>query len=91
MNTFTSSCPEIIRIPPYFDRDREVLEACFTTLPLTQKSDARIVHIQNTLHLETLYISETMLEEARADGNLEIIGEPGPMAFDEEGNISTIF
>ncbi len=91
MNTFTSSCPEIIRIPPYYDRDREVLEACFTTLPLTRKSEARIVHIQNTLHLETLYISETMLEEARANPKLEIIGEPGPMAFDEDDNISTVF
>ncbi len=91
MNTFTSSCPEIIRIPPYYDQDREVLEACFTTLPVERKSEARIVHIQNTLHLETLYISETMLGEAQANGNLEIIGKPSPLGFDENGNISNVF
>lgn len=91
MNTFTSSCPEIIRIPAYYDADREVLEACFTTLPLAKKSDTRIVHIKNTLHLETLFISETMLPEAQENKNLEIIGPPGPLLFDENGNISTVF
>jgi hypothetical protein len=90
MNTFTSSCPEVIRIPAYFDQDRDVLEACFTTLPLSNKSETRIVHIKNTLHLETMAISQTMLPEVEQNDNLEVIDSPYPLPFDEKGNIPSI-
>jgi hypothetical protein len=90
MNTFTSSCPEVIRIPPYFDQDRDVLEACFTTLPLSKKSETRIVHIKNTLHLETMAISQTMLPEVEQNDNLEVIDSPYPLPFDEKGNIPSL-
>jgi hypothetical protein len=91
MNTFTSSCPEIIRIPAYFDQDRDALEACFTTLPLQHRSAARIVHISNTLHLETLFISEAMLPEAERNEDLEIIPPAAPLSFEKDGNLKSYF
>lgn len=90
MNTFTSSCPEVIRIPPYYDSDREVLNACFTTLPIERMEDTRIVHISNTLHLEKMYISNTMVPEAQQKEELEILGEPEPLSFDEMGNLHAV-
>jgi hypothetical protein len=90
MNTFTSSCPEVIRIPPYYDTDEEVLGACFTTLPIERMEDARIVHISNTLHLETMYISENLLTEAEQNPGLEVSGEPASLSFAASGNLHSV-
>ncbi len=87
MNSLTASSPEIIRIPPYFDRDDECLENCITTLPFTAKPDPRIVHIRNTLHLETMYVSENLLGEVGTNPSLEVLSEPRPFVFDGNGNI----
>jgi hypothetical protein len=87
MNSLTASSPEIIRIPPYFDRDNECLENCITTLPFTAKPDPRIVHIRNTLHLETMYVSANLLGEVGTNPGLEVLSEPKPFVFDDSGNI----
>lgn len=88
MNTITASSPELIRIPPHFDRDEDCLEACVMTLPFKAKNSPRIVRIKNTLHLETLYVSENMLVEVENNSTLEIVSEPVPLTFDEDGNIT---
>lgn len=87
MNAITASSPELIRIPPHFDGDKDCLKACITTLPFKTKTDPRIVHIRNTLHLETFYVSENMLEEIKKNDRLEVLSEPARFVFDENGNI----
>ncbi|MGE5842680.1 MAG: lactate racemase domain-containing protein [Deltaproteobacteria bacterium] len=88
MNAMTSSCPELIRIPPHYDSDREVLEAAFRTLPESDPLGATIVHIENTLRLEEMYISEALIPEAKKIRNVSIVGTPEPMKFDPEGNLA---
>jgi hypothetical protein len=87
MNAITSSCPEAVRIPPYFESDREVLNAAFKTIGDIQSENARIVHIRDTLHLEEMYISEPMLPEVEGMHGVSINGSPAPMAFDIQGNL----
>lgn len=87
MNSFTASSPELIRIPPYFDTDRECLEACISTLPFQARKEPRIVHIRNTLDLETIAVSENMLSEVKERGDLDQLSDPVPFSFDETGNI----
>jgi len=48
---------------------------------------ARIVRIKNTLELENIYISESLIEEAQNNPNIEILSEPFEFKFDEEGYI----
>ncbi len=91
MNVITSSCPELIRIPPYYDCDCEILEAVYQTLPEINPSNARIVHIENTLMLENMYISETLIIDARKLKNISMVGTPVLMEFDENGNIDYSF
>jgi hypothetical protein len=91
MNAITSSCPELIRIPPYYDFDRQVLDAVFRTLPESDPQNARIVHIENTLRLEEMYISEALIPEAKKIKNVSLIGTPEIMKFDEEGNLAVTF
>jgi hypothetical protein len=87
INAITSSCPEAVRIPPYFESDREALEVAFKTIGDIKSENARIVHIRDTLHLEEMYISEPMLPEVESMDGVSINGSPAPMAFDMLGNL----
>ena len=39
------------------------------------------------MRLEEIEISQAMLEEARANEHIQILGEPHDWPFDEEGNL----
>jgi hypothetical protein len=87
MNAITSSCPEAVRIPPYFDTDRQAVEAALKTIGEVAPEKARIVHIRNTLMLEEMNISETMVAEAENSEAVSIIGSPKPLTFDANDNL----
>jgi hypothetical protein len=87
MNAITSSCPEAVRIPPFFNSDREAIDAALKTIGAVEPENARIVHIRNTLMLEEMYISEAMLADAEKHDGISIIGEPKPLEFDDDGNM----
>ena len=91
INAITSSCPESVRIPPYYNSDLEILSAAFKTIPVGDPKNARIVHIQNSLRLEDLYISEAMIPEAQDMKDISVIGEIEPMEFDQEDNLPLSF
>jgi hypothetical protein len=91
MNAMTSSSPEAVRIPPYYVSDREAIEIALNTIPENRSEKVRVVHIQNTLMLEEMYISEGLLDEAQEMGNIRVIGTPNPMDFDERGNMAAYF
>jgi hypothetical protein len=87
MNAVTSSCPEAVRIPPYFKTDREVIDTALKTIGLVEPQNARIVHIRDTLHLEEMNISQAMLAEAEKAKELSIIGAARPLTFGKDGNL----
>jgi hypothetical protein len=68
-----------------------VLEAVLRTLPDSDPLNARIVHIENTLRLEEMYISEALIPEAKRLKNVSIIGTPEIMKFDEMGDLAVTF
>ncbi len=87
MNAVTSCCPEAVRIPPYYDSDREAIEIALNTIGDTPPQNTRIVRILNTLKLEEIMISEAVLPDAEQMDNVSIMGSPGEMAFDAKGNL----
>ncbi|RKY00332.1 hypothetical protein DRP77_11640 [Candidatus Poribacteria bacterium] len=90
-NSLTSLGPQKSRIPLYFDTDREAIEAAFATVGIREPEECRAVHIKSTLHLEYVEISEPLLDEARGRDDLEILSDPEPLRFDEEGNLISRF
>jgi hypothetical protein len=88
MNAVTSSCPEAVRIPPYFESDRAAIETAFKTMGDIAPQKTRIVRISNTLNLEAMMISEVMLPEAAQMEGVRIMGSPEEMAFDGNGNLA---
>ncbi|MCG8563453.1 MAG: DUF362 domain-containing protein, partial [Desulfobacterales bacterium] len=85
MNCLSSCEPAMAAIPIHFDTDREVMEAALRTIGSRTPEEARIVHIKNTLHLEIMSISESMVDEIKGIDTLEIKGEAKPLAFDPQG------
>lgn len=91
MNAVTSSCPEAVRIPPYYDSDREAIDTALKTIGLVEPSNARIVHILDTLRLEEMYVSEAMVAEVENRKDISVTGSPVPMKFDKKGNLVSRF
>ena len=87
MNAITSSCPEAVRIPPYFDTDRQAIEAALNTIGEVAPEKARIVHIRDTLRLEEMNISEAMVAEAEDMEAVSVIGSSKPLTFDANDNL----
>ena len=57
------------------------------TCARVEHPQSRIVWIKNTLSLEKILASEAMLPEIKAHPQLEVLGEPRAMMFDEKGNL----
>ena len=86
-NVITSTLLEPLYIPLIMDNDKETLQLCIRTCNEIDKENPRVIRIKNSLHIEHIMISEAMLEEARANPNIIIEGEPEYMEFNCEGNL----
>jgi len=91
MNCLTGTWPELGKIPPFLPNDRDAIMMALHCCGPIDPSRARIVRIKNTLELEHMWISESMLEAVKRDRDLseriEILGEPEEMRFDILGNL----
>ncbi len=86
-NVITSTFVERAKVPMVLASDEEALRTatrCNWGVPPEQ---TRFVRIPNTLHLEYLYVSENLLDEALADAEIEVVGEPEELRFDAEGHL----
>src|SRR5579872_1889395 len=87
INAITGGHAPSASLPISFDTDRNVLEAAFPTIGLTEPERSRVLHISNTLQLAELLASEAYLPLIESRDDLEIVEEPRDMEFDEEGNL----
>ena len=86
-NVVTSTVLCTPRIPLFARSDEDCIKIALRTCNFIDREHPRIVHIQDTMRLEEIEISEAMLEEARSNPNIEILSEPTPWPFDENGNL----
>ena len=87
-NVLTSTFLERAKIPMVMEDDREALEAAIRCNWGVPPGETRFVRIPNTLHLRHLYISENLVDEALANGNVEVIGEASDLEFEDIGNLA---
>lgn len=86
-NGLTSTVVTPTHTPTVLDNDFDAIRAAIKTSNARVFASVRLVHIQDTLHLGELYISEAMLAEALNRPGITVLGQPAAMAFDEQGNI----
>ena len=77
-------------IPLYYDTDRELLEVALPQLGLIEPPDARLMWIRNTLDVAEVECSKAYFDEAQSRDDLEILGDPRPLPFDEAGNLTSV-
>ena len=86
-NVVTSTVLCTPRIPLFARSDEDCIKIALRTCNFIDRENPRVVHIQDTMRLEEIYISEAMLEEAKNNPNVEILSEPEAWPFDENGNL----
>jgi hypothetical protein len=89
MNALTSTVTTPVRIPATLPTDREALQAAVKTSGAKDLERVRLVRIRNTLHLGELWISEALLDEARANPDVTVEGASEPMRFDDAGRLAS--
>lgn len=87
-NGITSHDLQGIKIPAVMPNDRTAIKmALETCIHADSPLGYRMVWMKNTLHLDSFYISSALVEEAKKNPDIEIVGEPIKVVFDENGNI----
>ncbi|OES46087.1 lactate racemase domain-containing protein [Domibacillus iocasae] len=84
-NVITSTFLSRAMIPIVMENDREAITAATRANWGIESENMRFMRIPNTLHLEYLYVSESLLPEIANLDHIEIIGEPEEIVFDENG------
>ncbi|MFH1138356.1 MAG: lactate racemase domain-containing protein [Pseudomonadota bacterium] len=84
-NVQTSGIWSSAKLPMPLEDDRTAFELALSKLPRPER--ARIARIRNTLQLEELWVSETLLPELTENPRVVMDREPFDLEFDPEGRI----
>jgi len=87
VNSLTANLPGTVRMPVVVDDDRDAILAAVKTSCARDLAQARVVRIKDTLHMSEIFISESMLPEARANPAIEVLSPPFELMFDPGGNL----
>ena len=86
-NHITAAVLPGAKVPVIMENDRMAVQIAIRGCSCPDRSRLRLVRMKNTLNLETILISEAMLEEALGNPDITVIGEAQEWAFDEGGNL----
>ena len=84
-NHITSTTIAGARIPMMMETDKLAIQAAATTCNSPTMDRLRVVRIPNTLHLETILISEALLDEAADNPSIVVESDPQDWSFDAAG------
>ncbi|WP_231188769.1 DUF362 domain-containing protein [Haladaptatus sp. DYF46] len=88
INALTASTTRGVRLPPAVETDRAGLVAALSTIGIISPEEVRVLRAADTMHLQRLYASTALIEEARERDDLRVVAEPVPIAFDS-GDFAT--
>lgn len=89
-NVLTAAETESAQIGMIMESDRLAIQAAIKTSHIADVSGIRIARIANTLHVKEIYVSESMLDDARRHPSISVLGDPEPWPFDLAGNLPEI-
>src|SRR5438876_1564986 len=85
VNAMTSLTPHGAKIPIHFDTDRQAIEQALASLAIPDVRQAKVVRIADTLSLVNLEVSEAYASLVTQRPDLETVGSPRELTFDEAG------
>jgi hypothetical protein len=84
-NSLTGGGAANAMLPLDYPNDRELLDHAFPLIGLTPPPEAKLLWIRSTLSVAEVECSVAYLEEARGRDDLQILNEPRPLPFDDQG------
>jgi len=87
LNAVTGCTPEKGRIPLVGQTDEAAFQFVLRTIGVWSGETVRGAWIKNSKDLETLAVTTALGEKARGRKDLEVLGGPLQMPFDDEGNL----
>lgn len=86
-NAMTATLSQAARIPVIMENDKRAIQAAILMSGCALKAEVRIVHIEDTLHLEKIQVSKALLDEVSNHPQMKILGQKSPFVFDQSGNL----
>ncbi|MEM1067551.1 MAG: lactate racemase domain-containing protein [Planctomycetota bacterium] len=87
INCITSAHAGAGAVPLSFTSDREVLNAVLSQAADDEKDRLRWMWIKDTLHVDRVVCSRSYWESAQQLENVQVLGQPSCLQFDEQGNL----
>ena len=91
INCVTGGAPENARIPVICENDRQALVWALTTIGPVEPEEARMVWIKNTLEMENILVSQSLLGETQGNGKLEVVDGPLALQYDHDWNLVDVY
>lgn len=90
-NCITSTVLASARIPCVVASDKEAMQICIRTCNKIDQNHVRMVRIPNSLHIDSIMLSEAYYEDVKAGKypGVTALDEPAALEFDGEGNVLT--
>ena len=82
-NLVTTTFLERGKVPVHFDTEKEAVDVAFRTIGSVDAAKARVMIIENTLHLGTVLVSESIYNDIK--GEVDLIEENVQISFDKDG------
>lgn len=86
-NSLTSTVTSLCKIPMYFADHKETIQATIKMTPAVAPEDITMIRIGSTLAMDTIWVSENMIPEVQKHSDMEILGEPEDLVFDNNGDL----
>ncbi|HMR34375.1 MAG TPA: hypothetical protein PKA13_17385 [Geminicoccaceae bacterium] len=86
-NAFSARVMRGARLPVILANDRDALMGALQTCFGKSPEQAKVVRIRDTKHLEKIAVSQAVLDEVAGSSEFEVLGQPEPLRFDDEGDI----
>lgn len=86
-NSITNTVTDVAKIPMVLYTDKEAIQMAVKSCNFIDRKQPRVVRIVNTMEMQHIWISEGMIEEAKRNPQIRLLGEPEEFAFDDKGNL----
>ncbi|HET7629396.1 MAG TPA: DUF2088 domain-containing protein [Bacillales bacterium] len=87
LNSLTSGFLIRAAVPMTFPNDWELIQGAVKGLKLSNPRTMRLVYMRNTLHLDEIWVSESVFDEIKHLSNVTVESGPDPISFDKRGRI----
>ncbi len=87
VNSVTAVTPEKARIPVICKNDREAMDFALATAGPVDFDSLKIIWIKNTSSLFEMFVSHGFMNKVKERDDLEIVGVPFEMTFDDKENL----